>query len=94
MRQKRQAEAGQHVTYTQRQIRWREARACIATLAAVGAWTWAIAGAIPPEAPPIKPHVDPQIERILRAACTLPDVNGAITVFAKLDGKMTCWRMR
>ena len=94
MRQKRQAEAGQHLAITGAELWARDVQMMIATMLAIGIWVYVASSMAAPIAAPAKPYVDPDLERILRAACTLPDVNGALTVFAKLDGKMTCWRMR
>lgn len=35
---------------------------------------------------------DYEMERIMRAACRLPDINGAVTIFTMRDNKLECGR--
>jgi hypothetical protein len=39
-----------------------------------------------------EPAPDYEIERIMRAACRLPDINGAVTIFTMRDNKLECGR--
>jgi hypothetical protein len=36
----------------------------------------------------------PAAERAMLASCRLPDQDGAATVYARVDGKIFCWRMK
>ena len=85
------ARPNQHAVLTRRDLHLRDARTAAATLAAVAAWAYAAATLAVPDA---VPHVDPRIERILRAACKLPDVEGAFTFYWRRNGTIECGRYR
>lgn len=67
---------------------------CTALSTAAMLFSWAVAGhhyAVANEQPI---SVDREMERIMLAACRLPDVNGAITVFTMRDSKLECGRYK
>lgn len=88
------ARPNQHAVLTRSALHWRDARTAAATLAAVAAWAYAVGTLAVADPEPVKPYVDPRIERILRAGCKLPDVEGAFTAYARINGAITCWRMK
>ena len=72
---------------SERQQMMRDGAAIIATLCAVLAvWlVWHIAQPI------TDAHGD---ERIIRSACRLPAVEGAMTVYIRQRGKLDCWEWK
>lgn len=83
------AQAGQVVAFTSRQLLGRDAAAIVSTLAAVAAWGYAVATlAAQPE-----PH-DAALERAMFASCKLPDTEGGATLFLRFLGKGFCWRFQ
>lgn len=86
-----QAKAGQHRALAGSDLHLRDARTAAATLIAVAAWAYAAATLAVPEP---QPYVDPRIERILRAGCKLPDVEGAFTFYWRRNGTIECGRYR
>ena len=80
-----------HIIITERQQRQRDAKLVLASIAACLSVAYAahtIAGPQP------LPQPDPRIERLLQAACRLPQHEGEATTYAVADGKLFCWRMK
>jgi len=75
-------------TDDQQQFR-RDAKSALATLAAIASLTLAWYAAQSEAAPP-----DSAAERAMLASCRLPERDGAATVYARVDGKIFCWRMK
>jgi len=75
---------------TARQLRRRDIAATLATLAMVASlsYLWHTASVQADEQP------DAIMERIMLAACRLPDTEGAYTWFRRIDGRFECGRYR
>ena len=83
------AQVGQVVALTSRQLLWRDITVAAVTIAAILAWSYAVVTLAAPVNTP-----DEQLERTMLAACRLPDKEGSATLFLRFLGKGFCWRFQ